>query len=152
MNSFIRIALIPGMFLIFNSAYSQSWTADFNWLEGIWNHENGKVTERWDMEPDYLDGMVFDARSRGMKIYEVLKIVKREDEVFYIADVEHNPEPVAFLLTHLEKHRVIFENPQHDFPQKIEYSRLHSDTLRVTLSNLETTNSFLYIRSPNDRD
>jgi hypothetical protein len=55
---------------------------------------------------------------------EKLKIEKIGDEIFYIADVKHNAAPVYFKLTSLNDNEAVFENPQHDFPQKIVYKNI----------------------------
>ena len=47
--------------------------------------------------------------------------------------VAENEYPVPFRLTSVESGRVVFENPTHDFPQKIIYQRNGTHALKVTI-------------------
>jgi hypothetical protein len=42
--------------------------------------------------------------------------------------------PVAFTLTQASENRLVFENPAHDFPQKITYTRITGDSLLAEIS------------------
>lgn len=48
-------------------------------------------------------------------------IVELHGELFYIAFPEQNQYPVAFKLVSNTDGKLIFENPTHDFPQRIVY-------------------------------
>ena len=59
--------------------------------------------------------------SRGkMVAFEYLRIVEREWGLEYVAQPGGRP-PTQFVLTELGKTRAVFENPRHDFPQRIVY-------------------------------
>ena len=49
----------------------------------------------------------------------------------------HNDYPVAFRLTACEADRLVFENPGHDFPRRLEYRRVDGDRLEVHVSDGE---------------
>ena len=58
--------------------------------------------------------------------YEFLQIRQQDDgEVYYIAKPSRQPE-ASFKLIKAGPQELIFENPQHDFPQRIIY-RLAGD-------------------------
>lgn len=61
--------------------------------------------------------------------------------------------PVAFALTSEGAGRVVFENPNHDFPQRIVYER-YGDTLnaRVELIDGSKSMSWTYRRALHDED
>jgi hypothetical protein len=60
--------------------------------------------------------------------FEYLRIVQDDKGIFYIARPKDNPEETSFKLTKLSGMEAIFENPTHDFPQKIIY-RVDGTTL-----------------------
>lgn len=60
---------------------------------------------------------------------ESLKIERKDGSIFYVASVPHNPGPVEFKLIELSEKHVVFENPEHDFPQRISYTLNANGTL-----------------------
>jgi hypothetical protein len=110
------------------------------WLLGSWIADGGNriVAETWtEASPttfegagvtrERTDGSVFDG--------EALRLVAMADGVFYVAKVAHNDYPVAFRLSTCEADRLVFENPGHDFPRRLEYRRVDGDRLEVHVSD-----------------
>ena len=56
--------------------------------------------------------------------FEMLRLVEMSDSVFYIAKVTHNDLPVPFRLTQCSDGIAVFENPDHDAPQRVIYRLL----------------------------
>jgi hypothetical protein len=54
-----------------------------------------------------------------------MRIETRDGETRYVAIHEGQP-PTAFRLTASGAHWARFENPQHDFPKRVEYRRIES--------------------------
>ena len=54
--------------------------------------------------------------------------------VFYIAKVEQNPLPVAFKLVSCDSNGFSFANDLHDFPRRIDYHYIDTNTMRVNVS------------------
>jgi len=56
-------------------------------------------------------------------LLERIELVSRENQIFYIPTVpdQNNALPVPFKLVQSEGNKFIFENPEHDFPQRITY-------------------------------
>ncbi len=52
--------------------------------------------------------------------FEFLRIEKRADGVYYVAQPGGRP-PTAFKLTTVTKDSAVFENPQHDHPKIVAY-------------------------------
>jgi hypothetical protein len=76
--------------------------------------------------------LITEARDRQT---EHLRIYQRGDGLVY----EAHPESQALTLFPLRAHgadSVVFENPAHDFPQRIAYQRVGSDSLIAVVSNL----------------
>jgi hypothetical protein len=100
------------------------------WIVGRWENTGGetKSIEHWKK----INGSLYEGGSETIKNGEVifsekLKIHKIGEEIFYIADVKHNPAPVMFKLASLNDNCAVFENPEHDFPKKITYKNENSN-------------------------
>ncbi len=106
------------------------------WLEGTWNRVGTAEVghERWQkVSAEEWKGWGVTFKGIDTSFVEKIRIVKKDNNLFYVADVPENPEPVYFKFTSLEKNGFTCENPAHDFPKKIEYSLTGSD-LSVTIS------------------
>jgi hypothetical protein len=96
-----------------------------SWLAGEWSLEkNGRVvTEMW-MAPE---GGAMLGMSRTVahgKTVEYEFIVLRQDaagDIFYVAKPSGQAE-TSFKLVRASATEVVFENPQHDFPQRVSYT------------------------------
>ncbi len=102
---------------------------DLSWLAGCWeaNRNGREINEQW-MKPSggTMLGMgrtVADGKTRE---YEFLQIREEQDgAIYYVARPSGQPE-ASFKLVKSENKELVFENPQHDFPQRIIY-RLQPD-------------------------
>ena len=107
------------------------------WLVGEWHGTRGEsqILERWQkVSGETFEGMGITRRGTTIVESETLRLVSMEQRVFYVAKVAHNDLPVAFALTQCEGQRLVFENPAHDFPKKLEYQLTGPDTLSVRVS------------------
>ena len=103
------------------------------WLAGCWesNMPDKKLssTEQW-MKP--AGGMMIGAgrtvKNGKVLDYEFLRIVEDADGVFYIAKPTENKDETKFKLVRSSGFEVVFENPTHDFPQRVMY-KLNGDKL-----------------------
>lgn len=130
MRSTVFLLIVCCLFQCLASAQSKKVTlGDAAWLAGCWQGETKgrEVTEQW-MKPsgDAMLGMSRTVSKNKMVEYEFLQIRLRDDgEVYFIAKPARQPE-ASFKLVKAGPREVVFENPQHDFPQRIIY-RLESD-------------------------
>ncbi len=100
--------------------------SSLTWLLGTWSRPapQGRATERWVQ----VDERLFRGEGRarigagGGRVLESLLLVELDGEVFYLAKVPENTYPVPFRLTASSETRAVFENPSHDFPQRLEYT------------------------------
>ena len=96
---------------------------NLRFLEGSWKGESGKAVfeERWtDGASGTMLGVARTLASGKTVAFEFLRIVAREDGVFYVAQPNGNP-PTEFKLTRVSSGEAVFENPQHDHPKIIRY-------------------------------
>ena len=112
--------------------------SQLDWLLGEWTREGrrGQIHESWRQLSDRtLEGsswiVLSDDGSR--REIESLLLVEMAGELYYIPKVAENEYPVPFKETSIEEGRAVFENPTHDFPQKIVYVRDGDDGLKVTI-------------------
>lgn len=94
------------------------------WLAGTWRSErNGReVTEQWMAPGGGTMLGVSRTVAKGATVdHEFIVIRADEDgDLVYVAKPARQPE-VAFKLVRVSAHEAVFENPAHDFPQRIIY-------------------------------
>jgi hypothetical protein len=110
----------------FLACNSKKETVIFPWIHGRWTLEDGdiKITETWKQQDDHtLIGVSFVVSDKDTLVTELMSIQKMENEWVFIAKVNDN-DPVLFTSQQgkSEDRTMIFENPEHDFPQKVIYS------------------------------
>lgn len=100
--------------------------ADFpTFMTGTWTVANGPVVteEHWtDAKGDLMLGLNRTVKPGGKTSFEFLRIEMRNGRLAYVAMPRGNPA-TAFPLKTLTADRVVFENLEHDFPQRIIYWR-----------------------------
>jgi hypothetical protein len=101
-------------------------------LAGCWEQivPNGRTVEQWLPEDGgLLMGMSRTVRDGKVREYEFLRIDRDSaGKLRYVAQPSGQAE-ATFMLKSLTEDTVVFENPQHDFPQRILYKRVDKDTL-----------------------
>lgn len=103
-----------------------------SWLAGYWTAEIGgtQMEELWlPVSGNMMIGLHRDTFSSGRTFFEYLRIEQTENGISYSAS-PGGKAPTEFRFKELAENRVIFENPDHDFPQRIIY-RLEKDTVLV---------------------
>jgi hypothetical protein len=93
------------------------------WLAGSWSGvRDGVASEEHWTTPDggALVGLHKDVRDGKMASFEFLRIVEEGGRLCYVAS-PRGAAPTSFCAVELGERRVVFENLQHDFPQRILY-------------------------------
>jgi hypothetical protein len=111
------------------------------WLIGEWeNKQDGlNVTEIWKKESDNVFvGRSYTIRNNDTLSSERIRLEQKGDSLFYVPIVknQNQGQVVKFALTTATDHQLIFENPTHDFPQKITYKLINNDSLFAEISGL----------------
>jgi hypothetical protein len=65
---------------------------------------------------------------------EAILLAEMGGEIFYVPKTSDNPLPVAFKRTSSNANEIVFENPKHDFPQKIHYKRNADGSVTAVVS------------------
>jgi hypothetical protein len=108
------------------------------WLGGCWQQRAGArvVEEQW-MAPrgGVMMGMSRTARNDTVVEYEQLRIFQRGGRVVYAA-APSGQAPAEFETSAIGDTLVVFENPAHDFPQRIIYRRRGADSVVARIEGL----------------
>lgn len=95
------------------------------WMAGCWEQRSarGTVEENW-MAPrgGGMLGVSRTVRGDTLSAWEFLLIRERAGRLAYLANPS-GQTPTVFLASTVSDTAVIFENPRHDFPQRIGYER-----------------------------
>jgi hypothetical protein len=112
-------------------------TAD--WLIGKWENVSpeGTLTETWSKVNDStFQGSSYFIKGKDTIHFETIKLQQKGETLTYNATVkgQNNDEAVAFELTTSTEKGLVFENPKHDYPQKISYTKDANNTLTAEIS------------------
>lgn len=125
-----RLPLAFLALLFLGHAYTTAAQTDkltgLDWLAGCWRSPPGGkdmlINEQW-MRP--AGGMMIGMGRTVVKgravDFEFMRIEQRGDDVFFIAKPKANAAETPFKLTTSSPTEAIFENPDHDFPQRVIY-------------------------------
>lgn len=113
-----------------------------DWLLGNWENvsEDGKLSENWKRINDStFQAESYFIRDKDTLHFESVTLQQKGEELTYSATVkgQNNDKPVAFKLTTATEKEMTFENPKHDYPQKISYTLITIDNLVAKISGIQ---------------
>ena len=96
------------------------------WMAGCWEGQIGQsvVEERWSKPAG--DTMLGSSRTlkNGKTVFsEFMRIEREKQTIVYMARIGTKAAATPFTLLRMSADEVVFENPAHDFPQRILYRR-----------------------------
>lgn len=127
------------LLLVASTSFVDTQEKVFKWLEGDWamQRKNGTLIESWELVNDStLKGSSFVLSNNGEKrTLEDLQLVRRNNSWTYISTVsnQNNNQPVLFLLTSFSQEGFVAENPSHDYPKRIRYTRIGTDSIHAVI-------------------
>ncbi len=119
-------------------AVAETRADDLHWLSGVWE----SCCEPWIEEhwSDPRGGMLTGYSRWGMYAmadgFEFFRVAKGDDGVLVLYAQPAGKAAVPFRLTEAAGTSATFDNPAHDYPQRIRYERV-GDSLTATLSKLD---------------
>jgi hypothetical protein len=119
-------------------AASQATLDDLAWLAGHWRVErDGVITEEIWTAPagGLMLGLNRQVRPGRRAGFEYLRVEADGEAVRYVAS-PGGGAPTVFPLARSAAGHVVFENPDHDWPQVIEYRLDEAETLHVRAAGL----------------
>jgi len=130
----LKIALVAAFLCVADAAFAQQVSVDrVAWLQGCWRSTRGEMTieEQW-MSPrgGTMIGMGRTVRGSKTVEYELVMIKEQEGRLAYEAHPSGQPT-ATFIAATASDTSVVFENPAHDFPQRVGYKRNGADNLEA---------------------
>jgi len=128
-----------GLALLLVAASPVARVDDFGWLAGDWVSEaDGRWTEESWGSPrgGVMLGHSRSGRGEALREFEFIRIAAGADGALAYIAMPQGGAPVAFALVRHDKASATFENPAHDYPQRIAYART-GDTLTATISAID---------------
>ncbi len=118
------------LFITCQQIYSMG---DLHFLEGTWKVEGKEQYEIWEINDNGLSGYMQIISSGVKKKQEILTIKTIENQIVYEATVpdQNEGKTVRFTLNREIKNYFSFENPEHDFPKKIQYEYINENKIAV---------------------
>ena len=122
----MRYALVPfALLAAVTTADAQATVDQLGWMAGCWRQEAGnRVVEEMWMAPSggAMLGVSRTVAQGRTVAHEFMQIRNEGTRTVFIARPSGQPE-ATFTLIEAEDGTVVFENPQHDFPQRVLYTR-----------------------------
>jgi hypothetical protein len=110
-----------------------------HWLLGKWalQSEQGILEETWKSVNDStFEGTSYFIKGKDTLHNETILLQQKGENLIYKATIkgENNDEAVSFPLTSTTEKNLVFENPKHNYPQKINYKLANTNTLIAKIS------------------
>lgn len=112
-----------------------------SWLQGTWTgaetgsppQSTSRFEECWtDAAGGIMVGMGKELEKDKLSFFEYLRIESRKEGLFYVAQ-PFGKQPVSFKLLRMQETEAVFENKEHDFPQRITYFKKADGVLEIEL-------------------
>lgn len=118
-----KTLLVVAWFVSAISIAAEQELESLSWMVGSWvERKDARETEEHWIAPKggLMLGVNRTVTSAGKSSFEFLRIAKTAAGISYFASPGGRP-PVEFPLVESGETRAVFENPKHDFPQRIIY-------------------------------
>ena len=106
-----------------------------SWLSGCWERTHGDrhIQEQW-MAPagGVMLGMSRTVEAGALREYEYMRIEEQGGGLVFIARPS-GQEGASFPSISVTASKVVFENPAHDFPQRVIYARGEDGSLQARI-------------------
>jgi hypothetical protein len=128
MKTLLLLLLFLCSFTVLCSQERKPTIENLSWLSGCWERSGGsrQTVEQW-MKPagGTMLGMSRTVANGRTVEYEHLLLHQVGDTIYYVATPSRQQQ-TSFKLIRSSAQEAVFENPEHDFPQRIIY-RLDAD-------------------------
>lgn len=113
------------------------------WYIGEWANASadGELTERWKKVNDsvFFGESYFVTPAKDTVFSETVALTETNGILSYTVTVpnQNDEKPVRFDATSVTDTEIIYENPKHDFPNKIVYRKVGNDSLVAEIFGLK---------------
>ena len=109
-------------------------SGELSWLVGCWVTADKSAQEVWVIDSERsLAGFGVAINDNKVGFYEILSIKQSEDGSWTYTAHPSGQASASFQAIQFSENSVVFENPDHDYPQEIKYRR-EGDRLNATIS------------------
>ena len=120
------------------------------WLAGKWVRTNSGAGqsgyETWENVSDLkLSGQGVTLKGKEVIFSENLEVIEKGNDIFYVVTASGEKESVYFRLTEINDNGFTCENPKHDFPKKITYTR-NGNHVKAVISGNGKSVDFVFVR------
>jgi hypothetical protein len=136
-------------------AYSDKEFKPLQGLTGLWKMDTkrGTIYEEWQMRSEnQLAGRSYKLNNKDTMVLENVILSLQGNAIFYtpVVSNQNNQQPVPFKLVSCSGNRYVFENKEHDYPQRVIYELVSMNDLRARIegrkNGKEMGSDFNYIR------
>lgn len=111
------------------------------WLVGDWQNKSkeGLLSENWERVNDSVfHAVCYFVHDKDTLHNEKISLLQSDNAIIYSPTVkgENGNKPVPFKMTSVNANELVFENPKHDYPQKIVYTKITADSLVTKISGM----------------
>ena len=137
-NGSLLAAALLSLRTVAGSAQTAPTVAQVGWIAGCWELSTGArlIEEQW-MRPrgGLMLGVSRTVAGDSLREYEQVALFERGGRLVYAA-APAGQAPAQFESIAVSDSLVIFENPAHDFPQRIIYRRRGADSLLARVEGM----------------
>lgn len=111
-----------------------------NWMLGEWEKTDslGTLKEIWErLDDSTFIGLSYYIQNKKDTIHnEQVELMQNGEHLIYTTTIkgENNDSPIPFQMTKDEDSLLVFENPKHNFPRKIEYKLAKNNILTAKIT------------------
>lgn len=111
-----------------------------NWMLGEWEKTDslGTLREIWErLDDSTFVGLSYYIQNKKDTLHnEQVELMQDGEHLIYTTTIkgENNDSPIPFQMTKDEDSLLVFENPKHEYPQKIQYKLMKNGSLIATIS------------------
>lgn len=112
------------------------------WLIGNWGNtsQEGILTETWIKVNDSVyNGATYFTVKNDTVFSEDVKLKETNGKLTYVVTVpdQNDGKAVNFNMTSITVDNVVFENPKHDYPSKLTYTKIDADSIVAMISGVK---------------
>lgn len=137
----MKPVLLCIMWLASIASYGQSKLPLF--LVGTWKINSTEQYEHWDqLNESTMKGFSYQMKHGQIIVSEHLELNQVKKGITFIASVlnQNKGKSVPFILME-KKEGYTFENPNHDYPKQIVYTKISKNEVQVTVSDMKQKTS-----------
>ena len=148
-SSFIMMKTFLGVMTLILVSCQMNDQEDIHIFKGLWKYENKDVYELWTLQKERsLKGESYIQKDSIRHITETMELYFQDDQYVYDVIVKNQNQGATIRFPLISKNRqtYIFENLDHDFPQRIAYRFVSEDSLNVIISNSDRRDTIIFMR------